>query len=49
MYQIIPLHACDYLCKFSSKINVATDKGIAEMEYDTEQTDETGAAVQSWL
>ena len=27
MYQLIPLHSCDYLQKTSIKINVATDEG----------------------
>ena len=38
MYQIIPLHSRDYLKKTSIKINVATDKAIAEMKSNTEQT-----------
>ena len=32
MYQIIPLHSCDYLKKVSIKINVATDKGNSQNE-----------------
>ena len=27
MYQLIPLHSCDYLQKTSIKINAGTDKG----------------------
>ena len=27
MYQFIPQHSCDYLKKFSIKVNVATDEG----------------------
>ena len=27
MYQLIPLHTCDYLQRTSIKINVATDEG----------------------
>ena len=27
MYQLIPLHSCDYLQKTSIKINMATDEG----------------------
>ena len=41
MYQLIPLHSCDYLKKILIKINVATDKGNkkrAKMKYDSEQT-----------
>ena len=45
MYQFIPLHSCDYLCEISLKANVATDKG----NVNTEQRDEIGVAVQSWL
>ena len=45
----ITLHSCDYLKKISIKINVATDEGKAEMKSDTEQNDEIGVAVQSWL
>ena len=37
MYQLIPLHSCDYLQKTSIKINVTTDRHTAEMKYDTEQ------------
>ena len=38
MYQLIPLHSCDYLQKTSIKINVATDEGkTAEIKCDTEQ------------
>ena len=39
MYQLMPLHSCDYLQKTSIKINVATDEGkTAKMKCDTEQT-----------
>ena len=27
MYQLIPLHSCDYLKKLSIRVNVATDEG----------------------
>ena len=27
MYQLFPLHSCDYLSKISIKVNVATDEG----------------------
>ena len=37
MYQLILLHPCDYLKKISLKINMATEKAIAEMKSDTEQ------------
>ena len=37
MYQLILLHPCDYLRKISLKINMATEKAIAEMKSDTEQ------------
>ena len=37
MYQLILLHPCDYLKKISLKINMATEKEIAEMKSDTEQ------------
>ena len=32
MYQVIPLHSCDYLYQVSIKINVATDKGNSRNE-----------------
>ena len=32
MYQLIPLHLCDYLCKISIKINVATDEAVEAMK-----------------
>ena len=32
MYQIIPLHSCDYLCKISIKINVVIDEGNSRNE-----------------
>ena len=37
MYQFIPPHSFDYLNKISIKINVMTDRGIAEKKLDTEQ------------
>ena len=37
MYQVIPLHSCDYLIKTSIKISVATDEIINRYKYDTEQ------------
>ena len=38
MYQLIPLHSCDYLKKISIQINVATEEGNIRNEMDTEQT-----------
>ena len=38
MYQFIPLHSCDYLNKIPIKKNEATDKAVAEIKPDTEQT-----------
>ena len=32
MYQFIPLHSCDSMCKMSIKINVATDEGTSRNE-----------------
>ena len=32
MYQLIPLHSCDYLNKTSIKTNVATDEGNSRNE-----------------
>ena len=32
MYQLIPLHSCDYLNKNSMKTNVATDEGNSRNE-----------------
>ena len=46
MYQVIPLHSCDYLNRLSIKINMATDED--KMKSDPEQIDEIGVAVQSW-
>ena len=37
MYQVIPLHSCDYLKKLSIQIIVVTDEGNSQMKYDTEQ------------
>ena len=41
MYQLIPLHSCDYLHKISIKTNVATGEGNSR--------NEIGVAAQSWL
>ena len=49
MYQVILLHSCDYLYKVLIKINMATGEGNSQMKSDTEQIDEIGVAVQSWL
>ena len=49
MYQLIPLHSCDYLNKISIKTNVATDEGNSRNEMWHWTNDETGVAVQSWL
>ena len=50
MYQVIPLHSCDYLNKLSIKNKTwRLTKAKAEMKSDTEQIDEIGVAVQSWL
>ena len=38
MYQLTPLHSCDYLKKISIQINVATEEGNIRNEMDTEQT-----------
>ena len=39
MYEVIPLHSCDYLQKSSIKITVATyERKGAEMNCDTQQT-----------
>ena len=46
MYQVIPLHSCDYLNRLLIKINMATDED--KMKSDPEQIDEIGVAVQSW-
>ena len=32
MYQLIPLHSCDYLNRISIKTNVATDEGNSRNE-----------------
>ena len=49
MYQLIPLHSCDYLKKISIKTNVATDEGNSRNEMWLWTNDEIGVAVQSWL
>ena len=49
MYQLIPLHSCDYLNKISIKTNVATDEGNSRNEMWHWINDEIGVAVQSWL
>ena len=49
MYQLIPLHSCDYLNKISIKTNVATDEGNSWNEMWYWAKDEIGVAVQSWL
>ena len=40
MYQLIPLHSCDYLFEISLKANVP------KQNVNTEQRDEIGVAVQ---
>ena len=49
MYQLIPLHSCDYLKKLSIRVNVATDKGNDRNEMWHWTDDEIGVAVQSWF
>ena len=49
MYQLIPLHSCDYLNKISIKINVVTDEGNSQNEMWHWTNDEVGAAIQNWL
>ena len=49
MYQLIPLHSCDYLNKISIKANLATDEGNSRNEMWHWINDEIGVAVQSWL
>ena len=49
MYQIIPLHSCDYLKQTSIKIDVATGEGDSRNEIERWTNDEIGVAVQSWL
>ena len=46
MYQIIPLHSCDYLNKTSIKTNLATDEGNSRNEMWHWTNDEMGVAVQ---
>ena len=45
----MPLHSCDYLKKFSIKINVATDEGNRRNKIGHWTNDEIGVAVQSWI
>ena len=49
MYQLIPLHSCDYFDKISIKRNVATGEDNSLSEIWQWTTDETGVAIQSWL
>ena len=49
MYQVIPLHSCDYSNRLPIKINVGTYEGKSWNETDTKQIDEIGVAAQSWL
>ena len=49
MYQLIPLHSCDYLNKTSIKTNVATDEGNSQNEMLHWTNGEIGVAVQSRL
>ena len=49
MYQLIPLHSCDYLNRISIKTNVATDEGNSRNEMWHWINGEIGVAVQSWL
>ena len=49
MYQLIPLHSCDYLNKIPIKENVATDEGNSRNEMWRWTNDDIGVAVQSWL
>ena len=37
------------MCEISLEANVATDKGNGRNDMNTEQKDEIGVAVQSWL
>ena len=47
MYQLIPLHSCDYLDKISIKTNVATDEGNSRNELWHWTNDEIGVAVDN--
>ena len=49
MYQLIPLHWCDYLNKISIKTNMATDESNSPNEMWQWTTDEIGVPVQAWL
>ena len=49
MYQLIPLHSCDYLKKLSIQIKVATDEGNSRNEMWHWRNDEIGVALQSLL
>ena len=49
MYQLIPLHSCDYLNKISIKTNVATNENNSGNEMWHWTNDEIGVAAQSWL
>ena len=49
MYQLFPLHSCDYLNKISIKTNVATDEDNSWNQMLHWANNEIGVAVQSWL
>ena len=49
MYQFIPLDPCDYLQKFSIKINATTEEGNSQNEIWHSTNDKIGVAVQSFL
>ena len=49
MYQLIPLHSCDYLWKSSIKINMGTEEGKQPKWNVTLNKDEVGVAVESSL
>ena len=49
MYQLIPLHSCDYLWKSSIKINMRTEEGKQPKWNVTLNKDEVGVAVESLL
>ena len=46
IYQVIPLHSCDYLTKNLIKTNVATDEGDSWNEMWHWTNNEIGVAVQ---
>ena len=49
VYLSIPLHPCYYLFEILLEANVATKEGNGQNDVNTEERDEIGVAIESWL